>query len=217
MKNQIKKTTNDTRRFYIYDPETDEILAEYNGQVPKQAAHSFFMEMLKSSKKKDDLTKIITVSEDAENGFPKFYKYECVRKKLDKPQTIDYLVSNSETDEPKKYKSLEINRKKVVLNYSIRTRKIPNDIVKYGIETESGTEYKSIKSDSLFKASQIAIEKIIKKEEQRGKEIEFYLSTNQGYYHIIATKNKKGEYVPKLITKDDLIKMMMDKINKKTK
>lgn len=52
MKNQIKKTTNDTRRFYIYDPETDEILAEYNGQVPKQAAHSFFMEMLKSSKKR---------------------------------------------------------------------------------------------------------------------------------------------------------------------
>ncbi|AKI80627.1 hypothetical protein QJ850_gp072 [Acanthamoeba polyphaga mimivirus] len=217
MTNPVEKTTNSTRYFYIYDPETDDILAEYHKQTPKQAAQYFFMEMLKSSKKKGDLTKVVTVSEDTETGFPKFYKYECSRKKLNEPQTIDYLVSNSETDESKKYKSLEINGEKVVLNYSIRIRKIPNDIVKYGIEIESDTEYKSVKSDCLFKASQIAIKKIIKKEKQRGKKIEFYLSTNHGYSHIIATKNKKGEYVPKLITKDDLIKMMMEKINKKNK
>lgn len=68
--------------------------------------------------------------------FFKIYRYECSRKKLDKPITINYLSPNNENGKPKKYDTLKINGKDVVVNYSTNIQKMPNEVIEYWIETE---------------------------------------------------------------------------------
>ncbi|AVG46816.1 hypothetical protein [Acanthamoeba polyphaga mimivirus] len=42
-------------------------------------------------------------------------------------------------------------------------------------------------------------------------EMVFYLNMENKAFHIIANKNNDNKYVPQLITKDDLIKMILNK------
>ena len=190
------------KRFSLYNPETDELSCECFAVTSKQAATRYFQSIIRDLKIKDSSIIELTVREHGLDGFHIDRNYRRTREKLKKPITFD---------------SLTIDNIPLQATYRLKVERIENKIHKYHIVTEYDGVYKSVKSNSVAKAAIMAVNNIVQQDHPVSKQIEFYLDSDDNKsYHFIAKKNDNNQYIPKLITRQDLIEMMQEKINNRT-